>query len=112
MTKAVDSVDFAKPIVHGRSVSAAKCGLLEATADFGDAGTVTVDEPTALGGSDPGSSPLHGVAAAPWACNSATPGHVAEEWNSAPNAPILAPRSRLTCAVDPESVESFPASVT
>ena len=83
MSHVVDELDFSKPIVRRRVLSARNDATLATTVDFGETGRVTFDEPSAHGGSDLGPTPLHAVLGALCACEGVTFSRTAGEMDFA-----------------------------
>ncbi len=79
MTNVVDMADFTRPVIRRQALSASNVGTLATAVDFGEAGHWVFDEPSALGGTDRGPTPLTGVLAALCGCESATISRTARE---------------------------------
>lgn len=72
MATVVDQMDFSKPILRRKEISATNNAGCATQVDFGAAGQFTFDEPSAHGGTDQGPTPLTGVLAALCACEGVT----------------------------------------
>ena len=79
MAKVLDGLDFSKPIVRRGALTARKRGGMATTVDFGESGTITIDEPAAHGGTGLGPTPFQGVLAALCACEAVTIGRTYAE---------------------------------
>ena len=79
MPTVVDKPDFLKPIIRRKVLSARNDGTLATRVDFGGAGQLTFDEPSAHGGTDLGPTPLTGVLASLCGCEAVTFGRTARE---------------------------------
>ena len=63
MNKVVDEIDFTKPIIRRKSLSASSNGNMTTTVEFPEFFSMTFDEPVKHGGEGKGPSPLQGVLA-------------------------------------------------
>ena len=72
MNKVVDEIDFTKPIIRRKSLSASNSGNMTTTVEFPEFFSMTFDEPVKHGGEGKGPSPLQGVLASLCGCEAVT----------------------------------------
>jgi uncharacterized OsmC-like protein len=72
-----DRVD--RPLVRRKTLTAVNRGAMRTVIDFGDAGSLTTDEPVEQGGTNDGPTPLQAVVGALCGCESVTFHRAAEE---------------------------------
>lgn len=71
-TEVVDERDVSKPIVRRKKVSGVSESTYQTRLDFGEGGTLVLDESPAAGGLGAGPSPLHAVVGALCGCERVT----------------------------------------
>lgn len=81
MNKVVDEIDFSKPIIRRKSLSASNPGNMTTTVEFPELSSLTFDEPVKHGGGGQGPTPLQGVLAGLCGCESVTFNRTATEKN-------------------------------
>ncbi len=81
MNKVVDEVDFNKPIIRNKSLSASNPGNMTTSIEFPGFSSITLDEPLKHGGGGQGPSPLQGVLGSLCGCEAVTFNRTAQEKN-------------------------------